>query len=103
MSEALPEMVITAISQCSNPTKEHLYPRHNWHCLPNNPMTNNCDLPDLSVETFCDVEFEVYPEYHLDDEHQHQPIGKGSVHILCEDPPLMQMPQEICTNRNYSS
>ena len=89
MGKALAQVVLSTVSQSSDPTKQHLYPCYDGHCLPNYSVAINCDLPNLPMETFCDVKLEVYPENDLDDEHDHQDIREGGVDVLRKGPPLM--------------
>jgi hypothetical protein len=74
MRKTLSEMIPSAISQSSDPPKQHLYPGHNWHCLSHDAMTVYRDLSNLAMETFCDMELQIDTENDLDGEHQHQGI-----------------------------
>lgn len=96
-------MVVAAETQCSNSSKQHLYPGDNWHGLPDDSVSNNCDLSNLAMKTFRDVELEIDTEDDLNDEHQHQPVCKDGVYVVREFPPFMQVSHEICRHRNSCS
>src|SRR5450756_88935 len=93
-------MVVPAVSQSCDSTKEHLHPGHNWHKLSYNSVSNHSHFPNLPMETLRDVELEVDAEDYLDSQHQHQPIRESGVDILRECPPLMQVSQKICHHCN---
>ena len=76
VGKTLAKMIISTVSQSSDSSKEHLYPCYDWHRLPNYSVTVYCDLSNLSMETLCDVELQVYSENDLDDEHDHENVRK---------------------------
>jgi hypothetical protein len=89
MGEALSKVVFSAVTQSSNSSKEHLYPSHYGHSLPNDSVAMDCNLSNLSVESLCDVELQVDAEGDLYDEHDHEDVGEGGVDVLRECPSLM--------------
>lgn len=67
MSKTLAQMIISAESQCRDPAKQHLYPRHDRHEFPYYTVSVDSYFSDLAVEAFRDVEFEIDAKYDLDD------------------------------------
>ena len=103
MGKTLTKVVISTISKRSDSTKQHLYPGDDRHGLANNSVAMNCDLSDLPMESLCDMEFQVYSEDDLYDEHDHQDVREGGVDILRKCSSLMKMPQEVCHHCNSCS
>lgn len=103
MRKTLTKMVIAAVSQCSDSTKQHLYPSNDWHSLSDDSVSVNSHLTNLTLETLCDMELKVDTKYYLNGKHKHQDVGEFRVYIRRKDSSAVHMSQEVCCDCYYRS
>jgi hypothetical protein len=99
MRQTLPQVVLPAEAQRGYPAEEHLHPaRHRQH-LAHHPVCEDEPLPDASLESLFEVQFQVYSEQDLRGQHEAERIRKGRVDVPGELPPAMGVPEEVAGDR----
>ena len=101
MCQTLTKVILMAVAQRSDPTKEHLYPSYHRHGLSDDAVSVDRHPPDLPMEPLFEMEFEVYAEDDLHDQHNHQDVRKRSVDILRKCSSLVHVSQKVSNRRNH--
>jgi hypothetical protein len=103
MSQTLPKMVRMAKSQRRYPSKQHLYPSHERHGLPHNPVERHHVRPYTTLKALLEVKLQIYAQTQLDHEHKHQGVCERGMDIRCELTALVSVTQEKGDDGNDAS
>lgn len=95
MRQALSQMVLTAESQGRDATEQHLHPTDNRHHLPHHSVSDNNIPTDPSMDSLGEMQLEIYAQHDLENEHQHQRVGKRGVDVLGETSALMGVAHKV--------
>jgi hypothetical protein len=95
MSQALPEMVVSAISHGCYASKKHLCPTNDWKKLSQYSVRGHKVTACAPEHTLFQVELEIYAKNDLGCKHEAQSTGEPGVDIGCELAALVFMAKEV--------
>lgn len=96
-------MIFSAESESYDAPEKHLNPAHDRQCFPYHAVCENYVAPYASMDAFLEVEFEVYAEYDLSDEHEHEDRGEGSVNVRRELATAVAVAQKVAHYCEYGT
>lgn len=103
MRRALPEVITLTESERRDSTKQNLHPADDGHRLSENAVSQNKDPSDACLAGLLEVELQVETQGDLDDQEQHEPVGKGVVGIWAELAAFVGVTEEVGDNSDARS
>lgn len=103
MSQALPEVILSAEPEHCDTSKEHLNPADNWHQLPNGAMALDKEWTNASMNSSLQVQFKIYAQPDLYDQHERKGGRKGSMNVRRKLAAFVHMAQEVSKDCDHST